>query len=67
MILQQLSDPIEHGGATVFPEFGQVVQPSKGSAIFFELGAVYGDCPVLKGHKSVANIYFESNKSTAHH
>ncbi|XP_052845248.1 prolyl 4-hydroxylase subunit alpha-2 isoform X2 [Drosophila gunungcola] len=54
---------VEHGGATVFPKINLIVQPQKGSALFwhnldgesydYDKRTLHGACPLISGNKLV--------------
>ncbi|MEE6479387.1 hypothetical protein FKM82_012236 [Ascaphus truei] len=64
--LNYMSD-VQAGGATVFPDFGAVIRPKKGTAVFWynlfrsgegDYRTRHAACPVLVGCKWVSNKWF---------
>ncbi|XP_068233923.1 prolyl 4-hydroxylase subunit alpha-1-like [Palaemon carinicauda] len=63
---------VEAGGRTAFPRAGVSVVPVKGSAVFWynikkngigNTDSEHGGCPVLLGHKWVANKWIRENRN----
>ena len=59
----------EKGGATVFPDIGERIKPTRGSAVFWynllpsgdgDMRTRHAACPVLYGSKWVANKWIHS-------